>query len=296
MEPFLLLPFAASFIFVFGMMFSGQAIHRGANPLTGTLYTNVLLGLIWIVVAIVNGNVAPVEVWPKALLVGILFLLGQLLTFTAYRFGDVSVATPVLGVKILFVAALLSLVAGTPVSLVIWIAAAIATLGVALVQWRPRKSKLHSRQSRIWTTVSLALMAAFTLSVFDVVLQNWGPQSGASKFLPIVFISAGISSMILLPWIDAPSKLKKLNAFRPLVIGSTLMSMQAMCMCIALAMFAEAPRINIVYALRGLWAVVLGWLLAKQFDSGEQHIPTSMIISRGIGTALLTAAVIAAMV
>ena len=296
MEPFLLLPLAASVIFVFGMMFAGQAIHRGANPLTGTLYTNVLLGLIWIVVAVVNRDLAPVEQWPKGFLVGVLFLIGQLLTFTAYRYGDVSVATPVLGIKILFVAALLSFVARTPVSTVIWVAAAVATTGVGLVQWRPRNSKLHDRQKRIWTTIILALLAAFMLSVFDVVLQKWGPETGAAKFLPIVFVSGGLCSLVLLPWIDHPTKLKKLEAFRPLVTGSTLMSMQAMCMCIALSLYAEAPRINIVYALRGLWAVVLGWLLSRQFDSGEQHIPVAMIISRGIGTALLTAAVIAAII
>lgn len=295
LHSYLLLPLASSITFVVGMMFASKAIHRGANPWTGTFYGNLFLGITWAGIGLLYGDPVPMEMWPKAAAVGALFLSGQLFTYFAYRFGDVSVATPIFGIKILFVAILSSLVAGVPVANTIWIAAVIATVGVALVQWRPRKWVLHERQKRIGRTIVLALAGAMALSIFDILLLRWSHTAGTARFLPVVFTFSACISLSFLPWIDRWQKLHRLQAARPLFIGSLLMATQAMGMCVSLSVFGDATRVNIVYALRGLWAVVLAWLLAKQFEGGEQHLPLAILLSRALGAILLTAAVIAAL-
>lgn len=292
----MLLPFAASVTFVFGMMNASQAIARGASVVTGTFYGNLILGLLWTCVGIVHGEVAPLHVWWKACVIGALFLLGQLLTYCAYRFGDVSVATPVLGTKILFVAFLSSSVMGLPVAAPIWIAAFVATTGIALVQWRPRRGKLPDKQKRVGLSVLFALLAAATLSFFDLLLQSWGKESGTANFVPVLFASCALFSLILLPWITSWSDLRQQGSLRPMLSGSLLMAGQAICMSIALSAFGNATQVNIIYALRGMWAVVLGWLLAKHFQGGERHLPAAVLISRALGAILLTAAAIAALI
>ncbi|TWU62622.1 hypothetical protein V7x_43570 [Crateriforma conspicua] len=277
------------------MMFASQAIGRGANVATGTFYGNLFLGITWVSVGFFRGEVAAVVLWPKAAVIGLLFLLGQFFTYCAYRFGDVSVATPVLGTKILFVAFISSFVMDSPVAQAIWIASFVATGGVALVQWKPRNAKRAVRQQRVGITILCALLAAITLSVFDLLLQTWGKSSGTATFLPVVFAFCAFSSLILLPWTTKLSELRRRFALRPMLFGSALMATQAIGMCIALSAFGDATRINIVYALRGLWAICLGWLLASFFQAGEQHLSRSELYSRSVGAILLTIAAIVAL-
>ncbi|MCA9186113.1 MAG: EamA family transporter [Planctomycetales bacterium] len=286
---------AASVTFVLGMMFASKAINRGATPWTGTFYANLLLGVIWCCIGAVHGDIIPVRQWPGAIVIGVVFVLGQLLTYFAYRFGDVSVATPIFGVKILFVAVLSSIVNQVPVPAVIWAAAVVASCGVALVQWRPRSASAHGNGKPVGRAVVLALSAAMTLSVFDILLQRWGKPSGTVRFLPVVFTAAALSSCVMLPWTNRFSTLVHIQALRPMLIGSFLMCAQAMGMCIALSGFGEATEINIVYSLRGVWGVGLAWALAHFFEGGEQYAPRIVIICRAAGAALVTAAVVTAL-
>ncbi|MCP4509047.1 MAG: hypothetical protein GY826_21955, partial [Fuerstiella sp.] len=62
----LLFPLFSSVVFVLGMMLAKQAIDRGASPWTGTFFANLWLALIWVGVAIVRGEVIPVEAWDNA--------------------------------------------------------------------------------------------------------------------------------------------------------------------------------------------------------------------------------------
>jgi len=73
------------------------------------------------------------------------------------------------------------------------------------------------------------------------------------------------------------------------------MSLQAMSMSWSMSAYGDATRINIVYALRGLWAVVIAWVLARAFGGGEAHHSVRVMLMRLFGAALLTASVIVAL-
>ena len=291
----LLFPLFSSVIFVFGMMFARKAISRGASAWTGTFYGNLWLGLFWLLVGVCRWEVIPVSDWWRAAIVGLLFFLGQLFTYMAFRYGDVSVATPIFGVKILFVAFLSSMMTGQSISATVLIAAFVATVGVILVQSGGGALQRLER-TRVLLTVVTALIASLSLSVFDVLLQRWGAVSGAMPFLPVMFVSASLFSFVLLPWVNSVSTLKSLRSLRPMFIATVLMALQAMGMTIALSQFGDATRVNIVYALRGLWAIVFAWLLAQSFEGGERYASRSVMLRRAAGALLLTGAVVSSLV
>ncbi|MCA9008942.1 MAG: EamA family transporter [Planctomycetaceae bacterium] len=272
-------------------MFARKAIGRGASAWTGTFYGNLWLGLIWLAVGIYRWDVIPPTEWWKAVAIGLLFFSGQCFTYMAFRHGDVSVATPVFGVKILMVAGLTSLLTGQSITTAVWIAAIVATLGIVLVQSGGGPTH-HTEKKKILLTVLLALAAASCMSLFDVCLQRWGVPAGALRFLPAMFVSAALFSCVLLPWVDTPRRLTAVRAIQPMLFATILMPLQSMGMTIALSQFGDATRVNIVYSLRGLWAIAFAWLLARFFEGGEQFASRSVMICRAAGAVLLTIAVI----
>ena len=80
-----------------------------------------------------------------------------------------------------------------------------------------------------------------------------------------------------------------------MVIGTLLMAVQAMSMSYSLSAFGDATRINIVYALRGLWAVILAWALARLFSGHEAQHSGRVMLMRLFGAGLLTASVVVAL-
>ena len=61
---------------------------------------------------------------------------------------------------------------------------------------------------------------------------------------------------------------------------------------VTLAQFGDAARVNVVYALRGLWGVALAWAVAHRWGGGEAALPHEVMLTRMAGALLLTAAVV----
>lgn len=292
----LLFPLFSSIVFVLGMMLVKRGSSRGVRPWTGTFLGNAWLGLLWSLPALLRQQVVPVEVWPQAGLIGVLFLLGQLFAFLAFQYGDVSVATPIFGVKVLMVAVLAALMSGEPVPSCIWLAATLATAGVVLVQSMTRSRGGTAHPERRGLTVLLVMLSAGSLSLFDVLLQKWGRQWNSREFLPIVFAATGLLSLVFVPWCDNPKRLRELGVLPWVLAGTFLIAVQAVSMSFVLSTFGDATRVNIVYALRGLWGVILAWMLATRFQSHEATLPNRVMLIRLTGAGLLMASVVIAMI
>lgn len=276
---------------MFGITLAKQGISKGASPWTAVFFGNVWLAGICGSVAFARGGVVPSAAWGQAAMVGALFLAGQIFTYLAFQSGDVSVATPVLGLKVLIVALLTIFIAGESVPVRIWIAAALASAGIGLVQASGGTGAATNR----WLTIGLASLAALALSLFDVCLQRAGTDWNSDKFLPVVFITASLMSLGLLPWVDGPKRLQELNAGRWIIAGTLLMAIQSLSISYGLATYGDAARMNIVYALRGLWGVVLAWLLAGWLKTNEGSLSKKVMLFRLVGATVLVSAVIVAL-
>jgi drug/metabolite transporter (DMT)-like permease len=83
---------------------------------------------------------------------GFAFFIGIILNVLAIHQGDVSGATPVLGVKVLFVALFTMAVLAEPVQPVLWLSAIFVVLSILLLRG-PRRKPFN----RFWSTVLYAM-------------------------------------------------------------------------------------------------------------------------------------------
>jgi drug/metabolite transporter (DMT)-like permease len=269
-------------IVVFGLLILKRAQARGVSSWTSVILVCWSSAAMFSLLTVLGGTMQPVTLFWQPAIVGALFLAGQLFTFLAVHRGDVSIAAPVMGVKVLMVPACAPLFVAGESSPRVWMAAGLAVLGIGLVQARDATID----RSRILASVGFALLAAFSMTVFDLLIQRFAIAWGAGYFLPIAFGFAAVLSLVFLPLADRPARLKDLNVLGPLAIGSLLMSVQAIGITLTLGLFGDATRVNIVYSLRGLWGVLLTWIFARRFEPTDA-IPSHQVMSKRLAGAVL---------
>ena len=225
-----------------------------------------------------------------------MYIMGQVLILTSVNYGDVSVAAPVASVKVVVVTVLAAFFSRSVPTTGIWIAALLAMVGVILIN---AISPQGNRKQILWTA-ALAFGGASTFALFDICVQQWAPQWGdtswerLSRFVPISYLFVGVFSLALVPFCQwAPRKLRSM-AWGSLLLGSLLVAVQAICLVIVVSVFQDAARVNVVYSLRGLWAVVFAWFLAETFRGQERHYAAGIMFSRLCGAMLLVLAVVIA--
>lgn len=306
----LLFPLLASLLFVCGLLFLKRATNAGTNPWTLTLIANVWASFFFSVFWFADSGPVPwADVWQPAL-VATLYVSGQVGTFWAIQNGDVSIAAPLFGIKVLLVTVLATTLGGQLLPVAIWVAAVLATVGIAMVQSTGAASQKteteeagHPAQvddgakKRVWFTVLGAMGASLSFAVFDVLVQKLCASEDArwakSQFLPLMFWSVGLYSLVFL---KAFQKEKwAVPAIRAsLLLGGMLIALQAMCILFTISTFGDAPRVNVVYSMRGIWGVLLAWATAKIWGGSEADLKASTMSLRLLGAALITASVVIA--
>ncbi len=284
----LLLPLLASLLFVVGLIFVKQVSRAGISPWTITFVSNQWAAILFSILWLFGGSGQPWSLLWQPAVVACLYILGLTFTFSAVENGDVSLATPIFGVKVVLVAVLLTFVASQQLSANLWYAACLASLGIGLIQWTGA-----AHHHRVAMTVSLAIAAAVSFATFDVLVQRWAPAWGAGRFLPIVYWMAAVLSLGFLPHVQWHAITDR--KLRPAVLaGTILIALQAICIVLTLSVFGDATRVNVVYALRGLWGVLFAWAAAHWWGGSEAELPRQTMLLRLGGAGLLTAAVILA--
>ena len=294
----LLLPLAASLLFVCGLICIKRTNAKGVSPWTVTFLANQWAALLFSTLWLLGGEGQPLSMMWQPAIIAALYICGQVCTFSAIRFGDVSVATPIFGIKVVLVAFLVTFLFRDSLTGYVWAGAFLSAIGIALVQWAPRTepndsvdASKGSRRKGIVLTVVLAVLASLAFATFDVLVQSWAPAWGAGRFLPISYWIVAVLSLGFFPWFQRDLAFRK--DIRGLLLpGTFLIGMQAICIVFTLSTFGDAPRVNVVYALRALWGVSLAWAVAKVWGGSEASLPGPVLTARFMGAGLLTAAVV----
>ncbi|MEM6821216.1 MAG: EamA family transporter, partial [Verrucomicrobiota bacterium] len=176
---YLVLPMFSAFFYAISALSQKRAIDAGVGPWRMSTLTIWSMGLVFMPFIFFEDSWAPPDPFWKVLLCGILFPVGQVLTVISITKGDVSVATPVLGSKVVLVVLILSIFTDEVVSSYIWIAAVLTTLGVLLLQWDPRAEK----RKTLGFTVLLSLGSAVCFACADVLVQQGSLDSGFYRFI-----------------------------------------------------------------------------------------------------------------
>jgi len=272
-----------------------RGLEEGASLDQSFHLTNFAIGITFLPLFFLERQEVRWDLIHQPILTGIAFYFGSLLTFVAIRRGDVSLATPLMGTKAVFVAVGITVLAGRPPSPALWVAASLTAGGILLMGAKD----LHARDPAFLPVTAAALGSAATFAFCDVFVRMWAETFGALTFLAI---SSVLVSVFSIPVWRFQNRNRKLPLIPPrpaapfVLAGAGLIAFQAIFLGLALSFIDDATGINVVYASRGLWAIVLiGWA-GHHFGNHERHRPGGAFWWRVVGTLLLTTGIVIAVI
>lgn len=280
------LPLMAAFVYVCATLFIKKAVSGGASAAQVNLWANLAMTLImqplWLLAKTPAG-------WTGPAICGALFFLGQCFTFAALSRGDVSVATPLMGTKILFISGFAVLLFRVRPSWDWWAAIGLSTLAVVFVTFQPRRKKIPG----LAATAAFATAAAAFFGLTDLLVQHWCEPETLASFFALMFIAnATLSTAWFFAACRGTSPLPSERARKPLAAGAALLAVQVLLLGIALGLFDNAAATNILYATRSLWSVVLAWAAGRRFASHDAEAGTGVMLLRLSGAVLLFASIL----
>lgn len=281
----------AAVLYAAGALIVKRAGDFGIGAWRTAFVSNAVSVVIYVPLLALGGTWHPALWWQPGI-VAICFIAGQWLAFVSLEQGDVSVATPVLGLKILLVAFFVTLLGGETLKPKLWAAAALATLGVALLNRRSGNSPHH----HVGRTIATAALAATAFAVFDVLVQKWSPLWGLGRFLPLTIGIAGVISLGFIPRFREPLSALPGAAWRWLLGGTLLIAAQSVIFVSTIAKWGHAAPVNVIYASRGLWSVLLVWLCGHWVKCREQHLGGRVLAWRLAGAVLMMSAIVLVLV
>jgi drug/metabolite transporter (DMT)-like permease len=208
----------------------------------------------------------------------------------------VSVVTPVMGSKTVFVALCSTLLLGAGLPLAMWLSAGMSFLAILCLNLRPGAVRnQHREKSGLGVTLLMALSAAACYALFDVLVQMWSPAWGFGRFLPIMCGFAWLGSCVFIPLFKQPLRAVPRVAWPWLLGGGLFVALQSLSLITALAVFGDATPMNVVYSGRGLWSVVLVWVVGHWFGNTELSGGSRAVLGwRLLGAVLMMSAIIIA--
>lgn len=235
------------------------------------------------------GHLPLAESWRPALTSALIYF-GSWSTFAAVKRADVSLVTPVLGTKVVFVALAFVALSGKPLSPGLWTAALLATAGVFVIGAADLKPG-----NAPGPAIALCLASSLFFGVTDVLIGQWAPHYGGTAFLASIPQFLGLFSLTAILFSPAPVlRLPREHRFWVLG-GAVVLAAQGMAMGLALAFFNDPTGVNILYSTRGLWSLILVWAIGSWFANHEHHRAGRRTMGwRLTGTVLITAGVVLA--
>lgn len=286
MELIFILPLISGFLYAFSSFLTKRALMEGAGILRFAFLSNAAMLVTFSLPLIWSDRTVDWTQWHWPVLTGVFFFCGQVFTFAAIRVGDVSIQTPLMGTKVLFVAVLAVFFGVQEVSTDLWIAAAITTLAIGMLGFSGGIAK-----GNVGVTVGLALGSAAMFALADVTLGHGARRFGPAGFLSVMMVTNFLCSVTLLPFFRGGFRAITAAAW-PWVIGGALgMAIQSSILGFFFANTGLIAEGNILYSSRGIWSVVMGICLAGVFMLPNERMSRPILIQRLLGALLMSAAI-----
>ena len=285
---YLVLPLLAAVMYALSVACFKRAAAEGAGVARTSFVSNIMMCLIFLPMLAMGDKPIDWALVHQPIIVGLFFFSGQMVTFIAIRTGDVSLITPLLGTKVIFVAICAWLINRTELGVEMWIAAVLTWLAVIMLGMSDRKPG-----RRLSLTSFYALISALLFALCDSFFQEWADGIGGFPFIGLLFLTMGVSSVFLVPLFREPLNTLPKPAWKWIWIGGAFASLQALFMATAIGFFHDATGVNVIYSSRGLWALAVVWFVGHWFGNVEKHVtpPRAMLWRLG-GTILTTIAIL----
>jgi len=285
---FLILPVFCSLVYAIGALLLKRSMEAGQSPRRVLVGCNLAMAICFLPLlgwARPPSTDLPVGIWLAPVACAGLFFLGQIGTFRALSGGDASVATPILGTKVILTALVGAFFLPDGVAPSLWVGAGLGTLGVALVGFQP-----GGHTGRALRAVGWGLSAALVFSLTDVLVARTAKLMGFCLFGPLMMSGMAALSCTVLPVRDWFRVVE--GAGTPwMLAGAGLIGLQATGLYATIALSGDPVGVNILYALRGLWTVLLVAWVGRWIGNREAGLPRPVLLLRGLGAGLLFSAV-----
>jgi len=283
-----LLPLASALLYAMAALCLKIALGRGLTTWSVLFFSNMVLGLFFLPLLLGGTDGWHPAAAPWALLAGALFFLGQIGTFRSLQSGDVSIATPALAAKVVFVALLSLFIPGSRPDPDLWLAVILTMAGMVLLHRGPSRPASRPLPTLLW-----ALFAAFSFAATDIVVQVGAPVAGFTLFMPVMFGTVALLSLPLLwPHVIRPKRPAHAPGARSWMTGGVvLIGLQAVGMGTAIGLFGDATGANVIYGSRGLWSLLFLALLAQRLGITDSVFDRRTLALRVVGSILILVAV-----
>ncbi len=283
----LVCPLVAALIYVGSALLVKRASACGVGVWRTVFVLNWIMAGIFSLLWLAGGTLHTELLW-QPFVVAVLFVLGQMLQLLALDRGDVSVAVPLFGLKVLLVPLATAFVFQEPVPRNLWLSAILSLLGLTFLnrkdQGRPPRN--------LGITLLGGGLGALSFALVDVLVKEWSPAWGAGRFLPLAIGMGAVLSFALVPFFKAPLSTIPRPVWRWLIPGGLLMGIQSVIFISTVAIYGRATSANILYSSRGLWSVLGVWLIGHWFANDEQNLGVRVLRWRLIGALFMMAAIV----
>jgi drug/metabolite transporter (DMT)-like permease len=283
----LLIPLASALGYPIAAMMLKRATEFGTGPWRITFITNWVLAACFSVLWLfpVEHSVTASSVF-HAFIAALLFFIGQIFTFLALSRGDVSVATPVLGSKVIFVALFTVLFGAATVTSAMWFSVLLTAIATALLGGG---GKVH--RDALVRSLLYGFSAASAFGLTDVLQQRWVRLWGFPHFAATMFLFVALMSLSLIPFFRGSLRALPATSWRWSLAGGVTLAVQAGGIAWAIV-YIGATTTNVLYNSRGMWSVVLVWTIGHWFGNFERTQGRAILIRRLCGSALLLVAIV----
>ncbi len=278
----------AAFLYALGALLLKRAATDAVDVWRITFVSNIATSIALAGLWVFGGQIPSMGLLWQPAVVALLFIAGQIAAVIALTRGDVSVATPMLGLKILMVAFFTWVLLCEPLPSRVWMSATLATLAVAFLGISRDRAGMH----RAAFTAGCTLIAAASYACFDVLVQRWSPDWGVGRFPPLVGLFAAAYSLVLIPRFPQPLRSVPIAVWPFLAGGSALIGLQGLLIISTIANWGYAAAANVVYSSRGLWSVLLVLALGHWLAQDEHALGRKLLMFRLAGAVLLSAAIL----
>lgn len=287
MEPYLWIPLVNALIYTLSALCIKRATTQGIGPWRTTFITNLALFAAASPLWFFGEPIDSISDLLIPLGVGIAFFLGQLLTCLGIHRGDVSLLTPLLGTKVVFVAVIVSVGLGESLSLSVWLGAVLSTVAILLM-----RGGGSADRRKVALTIYLGVSSALGFAAADSLMQAYGQEIGFHKMAAGTFTSVMLCSFGLIPFFKSNVSSISPQTWKWMGLGALLMTLQAGLMAFVLSTYGKATVVNVMYSSRGIWSVVLVWWIGHWFSNEEQSLGRGVLVRRLVGSALLVVAIL----
>lgn len=281
-------PLVCAFLFGIASLAIKRGLMEGAGATRGVFITNGVFFLCLLPLWWISGEAYPPGLLWAPAVAGLAAFLGSLFQTIALKLGDVSVATPLLGGKVLFVALFSTLILGNVLPLSWWAGAVLAGVGVFFLGQAPGQS---TQPSRLGLTVFLSLLSVCAFALMDICVAGWGEAFGFRKFVAFQQVVTFGLSLTLIPFFKGSLRSMSTTCWGWLVGGSLIVVGQYYLLNWTISTYKDPTAVNIFYSSRGIWSILLVWSVGSLFGNPEGGLGWRVLTRRIFGASLLLAAI-----